>query len=514
MAYSYTINNKQTRSSAQFLHLLLQNFSLLKESKQYGPCYYFDTFDWRLYRQGYYLYYYCNFLFLYQHQKKKIEEKQEYHFTSLEKFFLNDGIIQKKVDPIIGIRTLMCKVTFQLTNQIFRILNSDDKTIARIKFEQCKIKDKTTYKFLSPNFEIRPLRGYANHVPGVLKKLAATDFIICREDLLTRGLAVIGKKTADYSSKLNIQLTKRMSASDAAKQIYLYLINIIQSNESGIIDDIDTEFLHDFRVSIRRTRSALGQIKGVLDENIVIKAKEDFSFLGKSTNELRDIDVYLLREEQYKLMLPAKLRKYLMPFFNDLHEQRKIEHRALVTTLKSAKYKRIISNWKTYVQLQNAENIRNLPSARLLAQTIIMKRNKKVLKFGQQIIATGSDELLHQLRIEGKKLRYLLEFFSSLFIQQKIQYLIGKLKLLQDNLGEFNDLVVQQKKLHDSTKDISLRNKTGKNVVLTLGILIGKLNEKQQRVKKDYAKIFSGYSDIKVQKIFDELFTFQGRRVR
>jgi CHAD domain-containing protein len=305
-----------------------------------------------------------------------------------------------------------------------------------------------------------------------------------------------------------------MFASDAAKQIYLYLINIIQSNESGIISDIDTEFLHDFRVSIRRTRSALGQIKGVLDEKSVIKAKENFAFLGKSTNELRDIDVYLLREEQYKSMLPRELRNYLFPFFKGLHEQRKIEHGVLVKTLKSAKYKRILSNWKTYLQLQKAEEIRNIPSARMLAQTIILKRNKKILKFGQQILSTGSDELLHQLRIEGKKLRYLLEFFSSLFVQQKIQYLIEKLKLLQDNLGEFNDLAVQQEKLNNSAKEISLRNKKGTNVVLTLGILIGKLNEKQHRVKNDFAKIFSSYSDIKVQKIFDELFKVQGRCVR
>jgi len=364
------------------------------------------------------------------------------------------------------------------------------------------------------NFEIRPLRGYANQVPGILEKLSATEFSVCKDDLLKRGLAVIEKEPADYSSKLNIKLTSKMSASEATKNIYLYLVNIIQCNESGIINDIDTEFLHDFRVSIRRTRSALGQIKGVLDEKEVIKAKENFSFLGKSTNELRDIDVYLLREEQYKLMLPRELRNYLIPFFDELHEQRKAKHEILVATLKSAKYKRILSNWRTYLQSQNSGNIPKIQSARILAQTIIMKRNKKVLRFGHKILSTGSDELLHQLRIEGKKLRYLLEFFSSLFNQQQIHFLIGKLKLLQDNLGDFNDLIVQQEKLHNSVKEITPRSKSGKNAVLTLGILIGKLNEKQQRVKKEFAKTFSSYSDIKVQKIFDELFQVQGRHVR
>jgi CHAD domain-containing protein len=514
MAYTYTIKNKQAQGSAQFLHLLQKNFSLFKELKQSGPCYYFDTFDWRLYRQGYYLYFYGGELFLYQHQKNKVAEKQDYQIANPEKFNLSDGSIQNKIGPIIDIRALMSKANFQLSVQSFRILNRDEKTIARIKYEQCKIKDRNKYKSLLPVFEIRPLRGYSNQVPGILKKLTPTEFSICKDDILSRGLALLGKKPADYTSKLNILLSNRMSSSDAVKQIHSYLLNIIQCNESGIIKDIDTEFLHDFRVSIRRLRSALGQIKGVLDENAVIKAKENFSFLGKSTNELRDIDVYLLKEKQLEMMLPVEFRQYLNPFFKDLHEKRKSEHCALVAMLKSTRYRRILSSWKTYIQTQNSDTNQNYRSAKSMAQTIIKKRNKKVLNFGQQILTTGSDELLHQLRIEGKKLRYLLEFFSSLFVRQKMQYLIENLKLLQDNLGDYNDLVVQQQKLYESLQSISSRTKAGKNTVLTLGILIGKLNEKQQRVKKAFAKTFSSYSDPKVQKIFDELFKVQGRRIR
>ena len=151
---------------------------------------------------------------------------------------------------------------------------------------------------------------------------------------------------------------------------------------------------------------------------------------------------------------------------------------------------------------------------RELAKNIIMKRNKKVLKFGQRVLITASDELLHQLRIEGKKLRYLLEFFSSLFAQEKIQYLVRKLKLLQDNLGDFNDLGIQQERLIDSAREITPRIRGGKNTVLALGILIGKLNEQQQMIKKEFVKSFSSYAAQEVQKIFDELFQVQGRRIR
>jgi CHAD domain-containing protein len=514
MAYAYILNSINAVTGLNFLKTVQNNLNVIKETKQQGPCHYFDTFDWRLFRQGYYLYHFNDYLYLYQHRSKKIEDKQEYYFTSVDNIVPHDGDLQKKISAIIGIRAILCKATFQLTKQSFRILNRYEKTIARIDIEQGKIKEKSRYKSLQPYFEIRPVRGYANQVPTILNKLSLREFSISQDDLLKRGLAISGKIAADYSSKLSINLKRDMSAQEATKQIYISLLDIIQRNEFGLIQDIDTEFLHDFRVSIRRTRSGLGQIKGVLDEKRVVKAKDNFSFLGRSTNKLRDIDVYLLREKQYKLMLPLELRQYLNPFFEDLHQQRIVEHRAVVTTLKSAKYKRIISDWRTYLLAKETRAQPKSPSARKLAQNIIMKRNKKVLKFGHKILTTGSDDLLHQLRIEGKKLRYLLEFFSSLFAQEKINFLVGNLKILQDNLGEINDLFVQQRRLFDSAKEIFPRNRTEKNAVLALGILIGKLNEKQQIIKKEFSKSFSQYADFHVQKIFDELFKAQGRRVQ
>lgn len=506
MAHSYIFDRDRIQSNTQLLAFLQKNFSLLKESKTHGLCYYFDTFDWRLYRQGYYLHHYNNTFVLSRLYDKKIEVKQENVLKSPDYLSLPDGPLQQKIAPIIGIRALMCKAIFRLTEQTVRILNKDLKTIARIKFEQSKIKDKSKYIVLPPFFKILPLRGYANQIPGILKKLSSLNLSQSKGDRLQRGLSAIGKTPADYTSKLDIKLNNRMTAETAAKQIYLYLLNIIRKNEFGIIEDIDIEFLHDFRVSIRRTRSALGQLKGILDEKAVLKAKENFLFLGRSTNNLRDIDVYLLKEKQYKAMLPVELREYLNAFFENLHSQRKTELRSLIAILKSAKYKRIISSWNGYLDSVTQSNRSSALSAKLLAQTVIMKRNKKVIKFGKRILLTGSDELLHQLRIEGKKLRYLLEFFSSLFAQEKIQYLIGKLKILQDNLGEFNDLIIQQEHLFESVRNIAPRNKTTKNTLLAMGVLIGKLNERQQAVKNEFAMLFSNYADKKVQKIFNELF--------
>jgi CHAD domain-containing protein len=132
----------------------------------------------------------------------------------------------------------------------------------------------------------------------------------------------------------------------------------------------------------------------------------------------------------------------------------------------------MLSEWESYLKTMKDEDKKNTGSVKDLAIKIIKKRNKKILDFGQKILLTGSDDFLHQLRIESKKLRYLLEFFQSLFSPEKIQILIRNLKLLQDNLGEFNDLFIQQERLIDSAREITKTTRAAKNTALTFGILI------------------------------------------
>jgi len=58
-----------------------------------------------------------------------------------------------------------------------------------------------------------------------------------------------------------------MRADIAGKYIYSHLLKAIKANEQGTIADTDSEFLHDFRVAVRRTRAGLSQIKGILAAN-------------------------------------------------------------------------------------------------------------------------------------------------------------------------------------------------------------------------------------------------------
>ena len=79
------------------------------------------------------------------------------------------------------------------------------------------------------------------------------------------------------------------------------------STFAGIITDDGTVGLGitSFRIAIRRTRSALGQIKGVFPERAVKRFVARFAWLGTITSEPRDFDVYLLGFDGLKAELPG-----------------------------------------------------------------------------------------------------------------------------------------------------------------------------------------------------------------
>ena len=83
---------------------------------------------------------------------------------------------------------------------------------------------------------------------------------------------------------------------------------------SGVIADIDTEFLHDFRVAVRRTRATLKLTGDVLPDAMADRFAPDFKWLGDLTTPTRDLDVFLLGFDEMAGDLQAADAADLDPF--------------------------------------------------------------------------------------------------------------------------------------------------------------------------------------------------------
>src|SRR5690606_29300041 len=112
----------------------------------------------------------------------------------------------------------------------------------------------------------------------------------------------------------------------------------------------------------------------------------------------------------------------------------------------SDEYRRILISWGAFLDSPESSGTGGKAGKPVikLARKRIGKRYKNALALGSAITGDSPDSDFHMLRIECKKLRYYLEFFESLFPGDEVKRAIKQLKSLQDNLGDFNDLHVQQ----------------------------------------------------------------------
>jgi len=471
---------------------------------------FFDTFDWRLFDKSLVLYESGNTLFLRKLYESAIIKSDEMVSPPIFIDDFHDGELKDLLAPIIKMRALLKLGEVYSRSTPYRILNQNEKTIARLAYEEIWSSRNKNEPALATYLWLKPVRGYIKNFRELAERLEKTGLLINKkEDIFFKALEAVDKKPGSYSAKLNIQLDPDMRADEATKIILRFLLLVMRINEAYIEKDLDTEFLHDFRVAIRRTRSALSQIKNVFPAQTTDRFKKDFAFVGELTNQLRDLDVYLLNEDIYKAMLPGVLRDDIGPLFDYLRKKRSKVFQEVSNGLESKEYKQILGDWSTFLN----EPPQDSPTAfndRLpihdIARKRIYKRYRSSVKTGSQILENTDDEMLHNLRIECKKLRYLMEFFSSLFPRRKINILIDQLKKLQDNLGEFNDLCVQEEYLLNIAEELTIAVHQSKKTLLAIGTLIGTLDREKQKAKNGFAKTFTDFVSPENKKLFQELF--------
>lgn len=470
-----------------------------------------DTFDWRLFDESLALYLCGNKLSLHQYPDDDILSTLT---TVIQPVFVEDlpeCNLKRQLAPVIEMRALLKRAEVQRKNRSYRILNRDDKTVVRIIHEEVCFPASDDQLPSVVHLRVKPVRGYPRHFRNLANHFAESGCeYITEGDIYLQILGVAGAKPGDYSSKLEIKLEPDMRSDEAVKRILRFLLEVMEKNEPGIQADIDTEFLHDYRVAVRRTRSALTQLKQVFPLEITERYKNDFAYLGETTNQLRDLDVYLLKEEAYKSKLPVVLRGDIAPMFAYLREKRSKSLMDVINALGSVEYGRIKNDWEVFLNEPAAEN-RAAPYSRRsifgLAQERIYKRYRSVIRDGRIALQDPQEKRLHLLRIECKKLRYLIEFFADLFPRKEIGMVLKQLRKLQDNLGDFNDFCIQEKYLLEVSEELPVNEAQSRKTLLAIGSLVGALDNEKQSAQASFSETFTEFSCPENRKLFRNLFS-------
>ncbi len=425
---------------------------------------------------------------------------------------LPDSNVKDLLKERLDLRALVPVAEIGLASQGFVLRNEDEKIVVRGEFNALSSQlsditgDDINQTRISSFVTLYPLRGYeselkqAGDIVGQLAE-AAPESLSLKERINLHGF--------DFNSKSsNFGITENEPAEQAVREMALAMLHAARENEQGVIDDIDTEFLHQYRVSLRKTRSLLNLMKKVFPIDLHLRLKTLLGDLASSTNQQRDLDVFLLERNRYASMLPDNFQEGIGILFRLIATDREKARKAVERTFKSAEYHLSFTEITGLLEKEAllATKTASKPVFEVAGRKIYT-RYIRICEMGRLINTDTPDEQVHELRIECKKLRYMMEFFMELYPKKRIKKLIKSLKVLQTVLGDFNDYSVQKLFLSDYEKS------HGKKPALSAAIngLIAVLHQKQLMARSMVQQTFDDFNQPDINTEFTELFHSDSR---
>jgi CHAD domain-containing protein len=425
---------------------------------------------------------------------------------------LPPGPLQEALEGVCGVRALLPLVRVRSRLRALRVLDDERKTVVRMTLEEpALISGKNRPRRLRPRVKLVAVRGYDQELEQVQRRLEREHgFKVAEQPLVDEALRAAGGEPGGIPSKINVALGYDQRADDAAARVLHRLLEVIAANVDGTVADVDTEFLHDFRVSIRRTRAVQRELKTVFPRAELDRFRGEFRWLQRATGDARDLDVYVLEFEQYRAMVPDPIRSDLDPLLAVLRDRRAAAHRESARVLRADRATGLLSDWGAFLdRLVGLRGDDRADAARpigAVAGERVSKVYRQMTKMGGAIDESSPAEEYHELRKKGKELRYLLELFAApIYPDEVVKQMIRALKALQDVLGRHQDREVQVAMLRSLRDQVAARP-DGTAAVMAMGVLVEDLGQDERAARGDFAERFAAFASKAQRKLVKETF--------
>ncbi len=259
-------------------------------------------------------------------------------------------------------------------------------------------------------------------------------------------LQEIIEKDDFLKASIQVDLFAYESAAHSIKAVIYSLVHSIFANKSAIErGDEDPERLHQLRVAIRKIRTLFSKFDLFFEENWHKSHSQALAQWMKKSNPIRDVDVYLLKIDHYKSLIKPKHKEGLEHLRRYLQEKKESMLQLLQEILNDEQFRATLVELYCFCKKDDLHGLSAEASGPIIVpvKKILKKSYKDIIIKGKRLDLKSSDKKYHNLRIEVKKLRYSMEFFSSIFEQKSYKKILKSLKDLQQILGDHQDLVVQ-----------------------------------------------------------------------
>jgi CHAD domain-containing protein len=211
--------------------------------------------------------------------------------------------------------------------------------------------------------------------------------------------------------------------------------------EAGTRAGEDPEDLHRMRVATRRMRAAWHVFDGAYRPKVQRRYVKELRSIARALGEVRDFDVLLGDLDSYIGELPGPGREAVEPLRAAWRRQREVARARMLAGLDSKAYRTFVDDYLDFTESPGtAEIVTPLGQPSLVRDTAgsrILLAYEHVRAF-ETIITWADVRTLHALRIETKRLRYTMEYFSEV-LPVPSRKLIAQVTEMQDHLGLMND---------------------------------------------------------------------------
>jgi CHAD domain-containing protein len=218
----------------------------------------------------------------------------------------------------------------------------------------------------------------------------------------------------------------------------------------------DIEDLHQMRVSVRRMRAALKAARPLLERAWADGLRAELGWLGRALGPVRDLDVMLLRLRGEASTLPAREREAAEVLVAGLQVEHADARTVMLSALNSPPYTTLVERLADAIRLPLPT-----PSATQAQPELIDLVRAEARRLRNAVERAGDDppdEVLHALRIDGKRVRYtgeLVEAALGRTLAKAVHRLLGATAALQEVLGDHQDACVAEHRIRALLDDLT-----------------------------------------------------------
>ena len=423
---------------------------------------------------------------------------------------LPPGTLRDHLAPVIEMRALLPLARVRADVRTLAVRNADLKTVVRLRVATHAALDTGGDPApLASRVEVSGVLGYPRPFDRVVAALTdEAGLVAAPASMADEAVAASGGDPRGIRSKVAVDLEAGMRTDRAAVAVLRELAGFVEDNVPGTLADLDTEFLHDLRVAVRRSRSVLRELKGAFAPERLAPQRDALKWIQTITGDTRDLDVQLLDWDELLAGVPVDRHQALAPVRALLARHRAAALRKLKAELRGRAYRDAWASYRAFLDGKQGP-ARDRPDARRPIGDVAGERIRKVygkmVAMGSAIDDASPAEDLHELRKRGKELRYLLEFFGDLWPSSVAKPMVKTLKGLQDVLGTHQDREVQADELRALAGDLAAAE-GGPEALLVLGVLVERLGAEQHAARDRFAGTFAAFAARDQRKLVDATF--------